>query len=109
MEGRGFLLLPDFTPRPVPTDNNLSAVPADYQQYIIDRYRAAGVPLLDANSGFEPKTFDEDVFEWWWPIIRDCVGLHQRQRAPGEAHRRSSGYQRTIGLHTIHAAISRTG
>lgn len=70
MEGRTFTLLPDFVPRPVLTDNNLSALPADYQQHIVDRFRSAGVPLLDANSGFEPKTFDEDVFERWKPINR---------------------------------------
>lgn len=70
MDGRTFTLLPDFTPRPVLTDNNLSALPPEYQQHIVDRYLAAGVPLLDANSGFEPKTFDEDVFERWRPINR---------------------------------------
>jgi hypothetical protein len=68
MEGKTFTLLPDFEPRPVLTDNNLSALPADYQQHIVDRYWAAGVPLLDANSGFEPKTFDEEVFRRWQPI-----------------------------------------
>lgn len=68
MEGREFTYLPDFTPRPILTDNNLSALPADYQQYIVDRYIAAGVKLMDANSGFEPKTFDEDVFARWEPI-----------------------------------------
>lgn len=70
MEGREFTFLPDFTPRPILTDNNLSALPADYQQYIVDRYRAAGVWLMDANSGFEPKTFDEEVYERWKPINR---------------------------------------
>lgn len=70
MEGKSFTLLPDFPVRPVLTDNNLSALPADYQQHIIDRYRAAGVPLLDANSGFEPATFDEEVFWRWQPINR---------------------------------------
>ena len=65
MEGRKFTLLPDFEPRPVLTDNNLSALPAEYQRHIVDRYQAAAVPLLDANSGFEPKTFDGDVFERW--------------------------------------------
>jgi hypothetical protein len=70
MEGRTFTLLPDFEPRPVLTDNNLSALPADYQQHVVDRYLAAGVPLLDANSGFEPKTFDQAVFERWRPINR---------------------------------------
>lgn len=70
MEGRAFTLLPEFTPRPVLTDNNLSALPAEYQQHIVDRYIAAGVPLLDANSGFEPKTFDGEVYERWAPINR---------------------------------------
>lgn len=68
MEGKTFTFLPDFPVRPVLTDNNLSALPVEYQQHIIDRYIAAGVPLLDANSGFEPKTFNEDVFERWQRI-----------------------------------------
>lgn len=68
MEGSSFTLRDDFEPRPVLTDNNLSALSPDEQQYIIERYRSAEVPLLDANSGFEPKTFDEDVFERWRPI-----------------------------------------
>lgn len=50
--------------------NNLSALPADYQKYVVDRYIGHGVKLLDANSGFEPKTFDEEVFERWRPINR---------------------------------------
>ena len=68
MQGREFKLFPDFEPRPVLTDNNLSALPADFQRHIVDRYLSAAVPLLDANSGFEPKTFDEDVYERWRPI-----------------------------------------
>lgn len=70
MEGSEFTLLPEFTPRPILTDNNLSALPADYQRHIIDRYVAAGVHLVDANSGFEPKTFDEEVFVRWSEINR---------------------------------------
>ncbi|MBN9525764.1 MAG: hypothetical protein J0H82_06165 [Alphaproteobacteria bacterium] len=70
MEGRDFTLLPEFEPRPVLCDNNLSALPADYQSHIVQRYRAAGVPLLDANSGFEPATFDDEVYERWAPINR---------------------------------------
>lgn len=67
MEGK-IVHLPDFEPRPVLTDNNLSAIGADYQRYIVERFQAFGVPLLDANSGFEPETFDEEVLERWWPI-----------------------------------------
>lgn len=70
LEGKAFTLLPDFPVRPVLCDNNLSALPVEYQQHIIARYQAEGVPLLDANSGFEPRTFDREVFERWKPINR---------------------------------------
>jgi hypothetical protein len=65
MEGREFTLLPDFPVRPVLCDNNLSALPADYQRYIISRYKKENIPLLDANSGFEPRTFDSEVYARW--------------------------------------------
>lgn len=70
MEGRAFTLMPDFPVRPILCDNNLSALPADYQCHIIARYRAADIPLLDANSGFEPRTFNEDVYARWREINR---------------------------------------
>lgn len=70
MEGRAFTLLPDFPVRPILCDNNLSALPADYQDHIVGRYKATGIPLLDANSGFEPKTFTDEVYARWKPINR---------------------------------------
>ena len=70
MEGKDFTLLPGFEVRPVLCDNNLSALPADFQKHIVARYQASGVPLLDANSGFEPRTFTEDVYQLWKPINR---------------------------------------
>jgi hypothetical protein len=70
MEGREFTLLPDFPVRPILCDNNLSALPSEYQQHIVDRYRTESVPLLDANSGFEPRSFDEEVFARWRVINR---------------------------------------
>lgn len=70
MDGRQFTLLPDFPVRPVLCDDNLSALPADYQRHIVDRYLKTGTPLLDANSGFEPATFDAEVFERWKPILK---------------------------------------
>lgn len=70
MEGREFTLIPDFTVRPILCDNNLSALPADYQEHVIARYEASGIPLLDANSGFEPRTFDEAVYARWRRINR---------------------------------------
>jgi hypothetical protein len=65
MEGKTFTLLPDFPVRPILCDNNLSGLPAEYQDYIVSRYKAEGVPLLDANSGFEPRTFDDEVYRRW--------------------------------------------
>src|SRR5258708_37822500 len=62
--------LPDFEPKPVLCDNNLSALPAAYQKHIIERYTRAAMPLLDANSGFEPTTFDDEVFARWKPIVK---------------------------------------
>ncbi len=70
MEGREFKLLDNFPVRPILCDNNLSALPADYQDHIVGRYQSEGIPLLDANSGFEPLTFTEEVFNRWKGILR---------------------------------------
>jgi hypothetical protein len=67
-EGREFSYFPDFPVRPILIDNNLSGLPVDYQRHIVGRYVAAGVRLTDANSGFEPKSFDDDCFALWSPI-----------------------------------------
>jgi hypothetical protein len=70
MDGIEFRFVDDFPVRPVLCDDNLSALPGNFQQHIIDRYLKAGVPLLDANSGFEPQTFDEEVYRRWNPILK---------------------------------------
>lgn len=67
-EGKTFTLLPDFTPRPVLCDNNLSALPVEYQDFIIDKYQRSGIALQDAGSGFEPRTFDEGTYHRWKKI-----------------------------------------
>jgi hypothetical protein len=69
MEG-AFRYFPEFQVRPVLCDNNLSAIDPKYQDFIIERYQAADVPLLDANSGFEPKSFDGAVLARWQRINR---------------------------------------
>jgi len=69
MEGREFTLIPDFPVRPVLCDNNLSALPAEYQDHIVRRYQDAGVKLRDANSGFEPITFTPDVYARWRGLL----------------------------------------
>jgi hypothetical protein len=70
MEGKTFTLLPDFPVRPILCDNNLSALDAKYQDHIISRYVTERIPLMDANSGFEPRTFDGAVYERWRPILK---------------------------------------
>ena len=75
MEGKDFTELPDFPVRPVLCDNNLSALSPEYQDYIVSRYQATGVPLLDANSGFEPKKFNEEVYRRWEPINKGAWRL----------------------------------
>jgi hypothetical protein len=80
MEGREFTEFPDFIVRPVLCDNNLSGLSLAYQKHIVDRYKAAGVPLLDANSGFAPAKLDEEVYALWrtinrgpWRFAYDCM------------------------------------
>ena len=70
LEGRTWTLVPDFPVRPILCDNNLSFLPADYQEYIVKRYEDTATPLLDANSGFEPRTFTEEVYRRWKRINR---------------------------------------
>lgn len=65
LEGRTFTLLPEFPVRPILCDNNLSFLPSDYQEYIVRRYEETDTPLMDANSGFEPRSFTEDVYHRW--------------------------------------------
>lgn len=70
IEGLSFTLDWDFSLAPLLCDNNLSALPVTFQDHIVRRYREAGVPLVDANSGFEPRTFDEACYRRWQPILR---------------------------------------
>lgn len=74
MEGKEFTLIPDFPVRPILCDNNLSALPLDYQDHIIERYQAEGVKLIDANSGFEPRTFTPDVYQKWKSLVNQGGG-----------------------------------
>lgn len=69
MWGMKFTYLPDFPVRPILCDDNLSALPPEYQDYIIRRYTETGTPLRDANSGFEPVTFTEEVYRRWRPLL----------------------------------------
>ena len=73
MEGNSFILDWDFVPAPNLMDSNLSALPVEFQNHIIQKYLSSGVELLDVQNGFEPKTFDQDTFERWSKIIQKKV------------------------------------
>jgi len=70
IEGLAFTLDHEFRPAPILCDNNLSALPADFQDEILARYVAAGVRLVDANSGFEPRSFTAETFQRWRDALR---------------------------------------
>ncbi|MGI8546730.1 MAG: hypothetical protein ACR2M1_05255 [Gemmatimonadaceae bacterium] len=104
LEGKTFTLNWDFTPAPILCDNNLSALPAEFQDHILQRYRDAAVKLGDANSGFEPRAFTEETYERWrkqlivpWRFAYDELGeredvLRMMQILAGERARRKQVY-----------------
>lgn len=73
IEGQKFTM--NYTSRParVLMDNNLSAIPPQFKEYIVEKYLSAGVPTVDCNSGFEPKSIDDYTVQlfsqlplrWW--------------------------------------------
>jgi hypothetical protein len=70
IEGRTYTLDWDFRPALILADNNLSALPPEFQERIVRRYQETSVPLMDANSGFEPRTFGEDTYRRWRDVLR---------------------------------------
>lgn len=72
LEGKEFTLNYDFQPAPVLCDNNLSALPEEFQEHIIRRYQETGTRLEDANSGFEPRTFNEKTYRRWFLLMRSA-------------------------------------
>jgi hypothetical protein len=60
----------DFVPAHILCDNNLSALQVDFQEHIIKRYQETNTKLLDANSGFEPRFFNEGTYLRWKPILK---------------------------------------
>ena len=70
LEGLTFTLDWDFQPAPILCDNNISALPSEFQDHVVKRYRQAGVMLKDANSGFEPRAFTEETYLRWKDTLR---------------------------------------
>lgn len=104
IEGKEYTLYWDFQPASMLADNNLSALPVEFQEHVIKRYQETGTRLVDANSGFEPMTFDEGTYHRWKPVIHGPWRFafdEQRERAQvertmdilkGEAARRKQVY-----------------
>ena len=64
IEGNEFRFYPDASPAPLLLDNNLSALPEEYQEHIIRRYQG-WKGRVDANSGFEPHSFNSATLKRW--------------------------------------------
>lgn len=71
IEGNVFRYYPESTPAPLLLDNNLSALPDRYQDFIIGKYKYFK-GLVDANSGFEPHTFNEKTLLRWKSFPLRC-------------------------------------
>ena len=73
IEGKAFRYYPDATPAPLLLDNNLSALPDEYQDHIIKRYANDWKgKRVDANSGFEPHSFTEKTLLRWKEFPLSC-------------------------------------
>ena len=88
IEGQTFTLDWDFHPAPILCDNNLSALPEDFQEHVVARYRESGTRLHDANSGFEPRAFDDGTFARWRGVLRGPWRFaFDEQREAGDVRR----------------------
>lgn len=74
IEGNEFRYYPDAAPAPLLLDNNLSALPDEYQDHIIRRYTDEWKKnkKVDANSGFEPHTFTVETLKRWERFPLSC-------------------------------------
>jgi hypothetical protein len=70
IEGRKMLLDWDFVPAPILNDNNISALPVDFQEHIVNKYEAAGGKIVDAQNGFDPGLFNEDTYRRWKDVLK---------------------------------------
>lgn len=71
IEGRTFRYYPSAKPARMLLDNNLSALPGRYQDFIISKYKG-WCGKVDANSGFEPHSFTEETFDRWRQFPLQC-------------------------------------
>jgi len=80
IEGRNVTINRKSNPAPVLMDNNLSEIPQEFQEFIVERYLSSDIKTLDCNSGFEPKGINERVVKLfdklplrWWRMGFDVI------------------------------------
>lgn len=80
IEGQKFTINRISRPAKVLMDNNLSAIPREFKEFIVEKYLSAGIESLDCNSGFEPKSVDEYTVKLysqlplrWWRVGFDVI------------------------------------
>lgn len=68
-------------PAKVLMDNNLSEIPREFQEYIVEKYLSSGIKSVDCNSGFEPKGITPEMVQLfdqlpmrWWRVGFDEIG-----------------------------------
>jgi hypothetical protein len=106
IEGHVVTLNRKSNPAKVLMDNNLSQIPAEYQEYIVERYLAAGMTSVDCNSGFEPQGIDERTVKLfdrlplrWWRMGFDEIG---EEAAFAEAVRTIKAFsKKTVRAYTM--------
>lgn len=79
IEGNTVTLNRISKPAPMLLDNNLSEIPFEYAEYIVEKYLQSDIKKVDANSGFEPKGIDEKTVKLWnqLPLISWRVGFDE--------------------------------
>lgn len=73
IEGHNVTMNYKSKPAKVLMDNNLSQIPSQFQEHIVENYLREGIASVDCNSGFEPlgitetvvKLFDRLPLRWW--------------------------------------------
>lgn len=103
LEGKTFTLDRDFYPAPILCDNNLSALPVDFQEHVLRRCLESGTKLADCNSGFEPMTFDAGTYSRWkvqlkgpWRFAFDVTPEAPQVRRMMELLREEKAYKKQV-------------
>jgi integrase len=92
-----------FQPAPILCDNNLSALPVEFQEHILGatarRARSSG-----RNSGFEPRAFDEGTY-----AALEAAAARRRGASPSTRSRERADVERMMKILRAESARSGSG